>query len=72
MYPFSPDKLVGLALYHIPFFDSRNGNKIPQDTMPPERNEIFTIGGTIIPTPIYVAEKSKKNLQHKIIYYYSK
>ena len=64
MYPFSPAKLDGLVVwYHSPLFVSRKGNNNPHDAIPPARKVKFTVGGQIIPTPINVAEKSKKNLQ---------
>jgi hypothetical protein len=38
------------------------GHIRPQERIPPSNNYMFMIYGQIIPTPTYVAEKSKKNL----------
>jgi|AraCvinosormetaG_1042628.scaffolds.fasta_scaffold00374_8 hypothetical protein len=42
-----------------PFLVSMRGHIIPQERIPPNRTEMLIIYGHIIPTPTYVAEKSK-------------
>lgn len=47
------------ALYQWPFCRSMSGHMMPHEMTPPMRSDIITMYGQIIPTPMYVAEKSK-------------
>jgi hypothetical protein len=47
------------------------GHIIPHDRMAPRRTDMLTICEQIIPTPTYVGEKSKKNLEkYRNTFYY--
>jgi hypothetical protein len=50
------------AEYQLPLFSAMRGHITPHERIPPSRTDTFTMYGQIIPTPTYVGEKSKKNL----------
>lgn len=51
--------------YQSPSLVSMMGHRIPHERNVPSNKEIFIRYGQIIPTPIYIVEKSKKNLKKK-------
>lgn len=53
--------------YQSPSLVSMMGHRIPHERNVPSNKEIFIRYGQIIPTPIYIVEKSKKNLKKKKI-----